>query len=189
MKFSAQSRPKLITALVLTTLALFLGGRSILNVDASSEQAIEVVKITPKETTDRKSARQRNADYSGPLDPALNSAQLQRSENTLYEGTGRNIFSTSVEDRATQNSPQPRPSPPGRTPKIARPEFALKFFGFSTTANSPRTIFLSLGNDIFVGTEGEIVDRRFKIVRIAPEFVDVEDLLDDSPHTIAIQQG
>jgi hypothetical protein len=185
-----QNRPKLIIATVLTTLALLLAGHSILQLDAPSELASrDAAKVTSKQTADAESPRKRTAENRGAFDPTLNSAQLLAAEGKLYEGTGRNIFSTSVESRATQNPPQRRPSPPDRTPTIAKPEFVLKFFGFATTANSPRTIFLSIGNDIFVGAEGDIVDRRYRIVRIAPEFVDVKDLLDDSPHAIAIQQG
>jgi len=185
-----QNRPKLIIATVLTTLALLSVGHSILHLDAPSELASrDTAKVTSKQTSDLESPRKRTADNRRAFDPTLNSAQLLLTEGKLYEGSGRNIFSTSVENRAKQSPPQPRPSPPNPMPTVSRPEFALKFFGFATTANSPRTVFLSLGNDIFVGSEGDIVDRRYRIIRIAPESVDVADLLDDNPHTIAIQRG
>ena len=47
---------------------------------------------------------------------------------------------------------------------------------------------LSQDGDVFVGSEGDIVNRRYKIVRIAPASVDLEDLLENSQHT-PLQQG
>jgi hypothetical protein len=45
------------------------------------------------------------------------------------------------------------------------------------------------GEDIFVAVEGDIVDRRYRILRISSTTVDVEDVLNNNRQTLPLIQG
>lgn len=126
-------------------------------------------------------------------DPTLRYDWLKASEDTKYEGTGRNIF-------LAQAEPPPKPVGNGTTDhaKVEQviptgppppPPINLKFFGFANQAGGPKKIFLSQGEDIFVAREGDIVDRRYKILHIAPNSVEVEDVLNNNRQSIPLTQG
>jgi hypothetical protein len=68
--------------------------------------------------------------------------------------------------------PLPTPTPP--TPKA--PPIPLKFYGFvnPTKAANKRAFFLD-GEDIIIAGEGDMVKKRYKIVRIGINSAVVED--------------
>lgn len=129
------------------------------------------------------------------LDPTLRLDLLATSEKTLYEGSGRNIFVSHAEDVVI-----PRPITPGTpdapvdqyhtpTPPQA-PPIPLKFYGFASRTGEPKKIFLKLGEDVFVAGEGEIVDRRYKVIRISPNSVEIQDVVNSGPpQSIPLTQG
>jgi hypothetical protein len=66
----------------------------------------------------------------------------------------------------------------------------LKFYGFASRPGEPKRIFLKLGEDVFVAGEGEIVDRRYKVIRISPNSVEIQDVVNSGPpQTIPLTQG
>ena len=65
---------------------------------------------------------------------------------------------------AAQNPPAPVPPP-------------YKFYGYSTSRNNgKRTAYFLDGEDILLATEGDTLRRRYKVLRISPNSVTVEDL-------------
>ena len=132
------------------------------------------------------------------LDPRLQLSLLARSEQTLYEGNGRNIFVAQAEDVVI-----PRPGAPANTdgPAAVKPIYTppavpaqqpipLKFYGFANSPGEPKKIFLKLGEDVFVAGEGEIVDRRYKVIRITPTSVEIQDVVNSGPaQNIPLTQG
>jgi hypothetical protein len=133
------------------------------------------------------------------LDPTLRLDLLAASEQTKYEGNGRNIFVSQAEDVVI---PKPNgtglaPGSPGATPIIytpppvpSAPPIPLKFFGFASQAGEPKKIFLAQGEDVWVAAEGEIVDRRYKVVRISTNSVEIQDVVNSGPpQTIQLTQG
>jgi hypothetical protein len=52
-----------------------------------------------------------------------------------------------------------------------------------------RKVFLFQDGEIFVASEGDIVDRRYRIVRIDSESVDVEDLIENLRRTLLLHEG
>jgi hypothetical protein len=120
------------------------------------------------------------------LDPTLQLQLLAASEQTKYEGSGRNIF-VSQADVAIPKviatvSPDQQPEKPWSPPAVpAAPPIPLKFFGFASQPGEPKKIFLSKGEDVFIAGEGEIVDRRYKVLRISPTSVEVQDLVGSGP--------
>ncbi|RRA48974.1 hypothetical protein [Acidipila sp. EB88] len=122
---------------------------------------------------------------SSNLDPALHPELMAENENYLYAGSGRNIFA--------QNSAAPtaaiaiekvkapvRPSmvmaAAVNTGPPPPPAIDLRFFGYSARRNGTRKAFFLHGDDVFVASEGDVVSHRYRVVRIGPFSVDVEDL-------------
>jgi hypothetical protein len=66
----------------------------------------------------------------------------------------------------------------------------LKFYGFANSPGEPKKVFLKNGDDVFVAGEGEIVDRRYKVIRISASSVEIQDMVYSGPaQTIALTQG
>ena len=125
-----------------------------------------------------------------PLDPTLRTDLLKNSEEALYKGSGRNIFEEQVAPPPIPKPIQPvvPPTPVVVTPPPP-PPIPLKFYGFANKPGQAKAIFLANGDDIFIGHEGEIVNRRYKIIRIHPTQVEIEDVLNNNRQTIPLTQG
>ncbi|HYM77917.1 MAG TPA: hypothetical protein VE377_18225 [Candidatus Dormibacteraeota bacterium] len=130
------------------------------------------------------------------LDPTLRLDLLATAEKTQYEGNGRNIFVSQAEEVVIQ-----RPIAPGNTdaqqptiytpPRVDQPPpIPLKFYGFASSPGEPKKIFLKNGDDVFVAGEGEIVDRRYKVIRISTTSVEIQDMVySGPPQNIPLTQG
>ncbi len=144
----------------------------------------------PARGTKGKKARAEN------LDPTLRLDLLASVEQTQYEGSGRNIFTSEPDpvvippvgsSPVTDAAKTPIWTPP--TPPTA-PPIPLKFFGFSNRAGEPKRVFLSQGDEVFVAGEGEIVNRRYKVVRISPTSVEMQDMVfSGPPQNLPLTQG
>ena len=132
------------------------------------------------------------------LDPTLRLDLLASSEQTVYEGNGRNIFVSHAEDVAipipkgpgvtdSQKAGEPiyvTPGPPPATP------IPLKFYGFASKPGEPRKVFLSEGEELWVAGEGEIVNRRYKVIHINATSVEMQDVVNSGPpQSIPLTQG
>jgi hypothetical protein len=130
------------------------------------------------------------------FDPSVRAEVLAASESLMYTGKG-NPF---------RNQPDPPPPPtcaplggPSRglrycgevvVPNRPKPaEIPLIFFGFASRSGEPKEVFLSHDQDLFVAREGDIVDRRYKIMHIGPRSVEVQDVLDADaqPQTLGLK--
>ncbi len=130
------------------------------------------------------------------LDPTLHLPQLAAIEQIKYEGSGRNIFvadadpiipmpltNGTTDQKKTEAIYQAPPLP-------AAPPIPLKFFGFASHPGEPKKIFLSKGDDVFIAGEGEIVDRRYKVLRISATSVEIQDVVGSGPpQMIPLTQG
>jgi len=131
------------------------------------------------------------------LDPTLRLDLLATIEQTQYQGNGRNIFVSQAEpvriDQAVARAnTDPEPKAPVWTPPPAptAPPIPLKFYGFASQAGESKKIFLQNGDDVFVAGEGEIVDRRYKVIRISPNSVEIQDMVfSGPPQNIPLTQG
>lgn len=130
------------------------------------------------------------------LDPTLRLDLLAAVEQTEYQGNQRNIFVSQAEP---VDIPKPKGSgrtdeakAPAWTPPAApqAPPIPLKFYGFASEPGEPKRIFLSMGEDVFVAGEGEIVNRRYKVLRISPTSVEIQDMVfSGPPQTIPLTPG
>jgi hypothetical protein len=124
------------------------------------------------------------------LDPILRTDLLRDEEETQYQSKGRNIFVLQAELPKTITPPITTPNPtPIYSGPPPPPPINLKFFGFANKAGEPRKIFLSRGEDIWVAKEGEVVDRRYKVVKINSTSVEIEDVLSNNRQSIPLTQS
>jgi hypothetical protein len=126
------------------------------------------------------------------LDPTLHPELMAGAEALEYSGAGRNIFSmmsTPVEipkviAQVRPNVPQPviaqGPPPP--------PAIDLKFFGYEAN-NGVKKAFLLKGDDVFIASEGDVVDHHYKVVKISPLSIQVTDLLYNNTQTLPLTQS
>ncbi|MBV9073676.1 MAG: hypothetical protein JOZ10_08605 [Acidobacteria bacterium] len=137
----------------------------------------------------------RSRGKSGPpLDPTLRTDLLRNSEEAEYKGSGRNIFEAQAEIPKPIKSPvvpqpKPQPAPEVASGPPAPPPIPLKFYGFANRPGQPKSIFLANGDDIFVGKEGDIVSRRYKIIHITPTQVEIEDVQNNHREAIPLTAG
>jgi hypothetical protein len=131
---------------------------------------------------------------NGQLDPTLHMEGMEAAESLEYSGTGRNIFAP-----GPQQAPAPTPviekvkfpihpgpqAPIGAPPVAGPPPINLKFFGVATQDGVKRALLLS-GDDVFLASPGEIVQRRYKIVTIAANSITVEDMPNSNKQTLPL---
>ncbi len=202
MQVGAEERKKLIVAVILMILAVVLLGRWLFSMTGSSSSAataapVSVTAPAPAPAvpaTSRRAGRTRGKAVkpapaeSQSLDPSLRYDWLKASENTEYKGSGRNIFLAQIEipkpKRVIVPMPAPVPVQPSGPPPP--PPIDLKFFGFASKPGEPKKVFLSKGGDVFIAGEADIVDSRYRVLRISPMAVEIEDVLNNNRQEIPL---
>ncbi len=211
MKIGAENRTKLIAACVLFVAAVILLARMFSSggQPAAAATAATQAKVEPPRGLSTRAARLRGRAAAGTtakkdkdkdsdtpvisLDPRLRLDLLKQSEDTEYKGAGRNIFRAEAEipkpiapPIKQANAPPPTPVVTGPPPP---PPINLKFFGFANSPDEPAAVFLAQGDDVFVAHEGDIVKSRYKVLKIGPKSVEIEDVLSNNRQTIPLTQG
>jgi len=126
------------------------------------------------------------------LDPTLHPELMAQAESLEYTGKGRNIFSMFstpvIEEAHAPIRPQPiMPQPPPGPPPP--PPIDLKFFGYEARQGGAKRVFLLHGDDVFIAGEGDVVDHHYKVVKIAPFSVQVEDIPYNNTQTLPLTQN
>jgi hypothetical protein len=138
------------------------------------------------------------------IDPTLRFDLLKAVQAIAPEGGQRNLFQFS----APPPPPQPKTPAPKILPKTpeaiaqeqaqqqkaaeaaksAPPPINLKFFGYSSLrADGRKRAFFLDGEEILVAGEGEIIKKRFKVVRIGVNSVVMEDTQFNNTQTLPLQ--
>jgi hypothetical protein len=123
------------------------------------------------------------------LDPSLQFDLLKSSEDLTYKGTGRNIFRSEAPPPDIPKAVKPDVQPAKANTPPPPPPIDLKFYGFAGPRNGSKSIFLLKGEDIFLAKEGDIVDRRYKIVHVGASSVEIQDVLTNNTQTIPLSTG
>lgn len=190
MKVGAENKKVLIGAIVCAIIALASLVRMFVALSANPPSA--AAATTPQQQAPQArrvpKAAQAQPPAVNPLDPTLRLDLLTTSETTEYQGSGRNIFAEYVPPPPTVvQSPLLTPKGPPQPPP--KPPIPLKFYGFASRPGEPKRIFLSSGDDVFIAAEGEIVNRRYRVLHIGVNSVEIEDVLSNSRQTIPLTQG
>lgn len=131
----------------------------------------------------------------GQLDPTLHMEGMEATESLLYSGNGRNIFAPGpTPEQLLAAAPKPiAPARPGVTASAMpvnlgpppKPPILLKFFG-TATQNGTRRALLLAGDDVFLASAGDIVQRRYRIVSIAANSIMVEDVPNSNSQSLPL---
>jgi hypothetical protein len=203
MKLGTENRTTMVVALALTVIGVFMivrmfSGKGQPATAANPSPAQPVAAAEPAPARGRRVGRGgRGAARNAPsgsaitLDPRLRLDLLKLSEETEYKGAGRNIFQAQAEiPKEIASAIKPGPTlPPPPPPPPGPPPINLKFVGFASGTGEPTKVFLTQGDDIFVAAEGEIVNRRYKVMRINANSVEIEDVLSNNRQTIPLTAG
>ena len=206
MKLGTENRKELIAAAVLGAVLLlivvyqFMPSASTIASTAPATTATDPLTLpAARPAAHHGSAPVKKERPGQNLDPTLQLKLLAATEAIKYEGSGRNIFVSQAEAvviptpgaSGATDKPDKKDDdiyhPPGPAPAVPIP---LKFFGFANRPGEPRKVFLIKGDDTFIAGEGDIVDRRYKVVRITPTSVDIQDVVGSGPpQNIPLTQG
>ena len=125
------------------------------------------------------------------LDPTLHPEVMRQAESLEYTGHGRNIFSqfsapldipkpiAPIRQAQADTGPPPPPPPP---------PINLGFYGYAAETTGQKQVFLLHGDDLFIASEGDVVDRRYRVVKINSASVQVEDIPYHNTQTLPLRQ-
>ncbi len=195
MKLGMENKTKSIAAAVLLVIALVLlvQALGVFESAPAAPAAGPAARTTPASNAAAAPKRERNrhvaAVLTPSLDPRLRLDLLKDSESVEYRGKGRNIFMASAE-------PIPQPVAPGLTSKKASnpvptgppppPPINLKFYGWASKSGESKAIFLAQGDNVFIAHEGDIIARRYRVVKIGNSTVEIEDVLSNNRQSIPL---
>jgi hypothetical protein len=140
-------------------------------------------------------------------DPTLHLNALVKLQDVKLEPTTRSLFEISaappeviaakepgkikVADAFLLNGPKAPPPTPAPPPPPRAPAIPLKFYGFVNPARPDvkRAFFLE-GDEIVVAGEGDMIKKRYKIIRIGVNSAEVEDTVfkgDNTKQTLPLE--
>ena len=152
-----------------------------------------VVVSAPQTTSTAPSSGRQATKVGGlaALDPTLHPELMRQAESLEYTGNGRNIFSqfsappsipkpiAPIRQAHVDTGPPPPPPPP---------PINLGFYGYAAEKTGQKQVFLLHGDDIFIASEGDVVDRRYRVVKIGAASVQVEDIPYHNTQTLPLRQ-
>ena len=199
MKVGAEDKKKLAVLGVVGVVALGAGMYlyTQLSEPSPAPVAAPVIASTPAAPGGKSSGSGAAAKNVGTtaaqLDPTLRMGPMLVTEALVYSGGGRNIFSASsvpveipkaiAPARPKAALPPPPVVPQGPPPP---PPIDLKFFGTSSLENGHRQAFLLHGEDVFLAADGDIVQRRYKVLTVSANSVLVEDMTNNNRQTLPL---
>jgi len=164
--------------------ALLLGVLVVTLVSALAYNLRGALPSDSSQAPERQQAGPRGGGAGQTGQPETSDLQLERlaAARTEPSGTGRNPFrlGARMQPSAPSSTPQPNvpadapaPGPPPGPPPP--PPIPLKFIGIvSAPEPTGRLAVLSDGKFVYQGREGEVVEGRYRIVRIGVESIEME---------------
>jgi len=180
--------------IALLAILLLVGIYNFVDFGTSSAAAPAPVPAPSTQTATTQAPRKSTSAPQLPdntLDPRLRLDILAASQNKKYEAGGRNIFrmeelkpiEKTIANVRQPYGPEPPPTP---TPTPPPPPIPLKFYGFASKSSEPKRIFLADEGEVFVARQGDIVERKYKVIQINNTSVIIEDMLNSNRQTIQV---
>jgi hypothetical protein len=183
VKIGAENKKQVRVMIVLLVVLLFVGVYNF--VDFGTSSAASPATSSPSQP--KKPGGSQLADST--LDPRLHWPALIASQSVKYE-PGRNIFRMEEAKIEAVAAPVRGPvgpeMPPTPTPTPPPPPIPLKFYGFASKPNEQKKVFLDHDGEVYVVRQGDIVERKYKVVQINNTNVLIEDVLNNSKETIQL---
>lgn len=201
MKAGADEKRKKIAAIVLGCVAALLVAYQLKDIFSDGTPAprtvAPVIVAAPTAKSGGGPAAVKVGTTTAQLDPTLHMEAMLVTESLIYNGNGRNIFAPSSAELISEIPKPIAPprqvvtTPPavvaqGPPPPPPPPPINLKFFGTATAANGARRAFLLNGDDVFVASAGDVVQRRYKIISVDARSILVEDLPNNNRQTLPL---
>ncbi|HET8892417.1 MAG TPA: hypothetical protein VFQ41_26210 [Candidatus Angelobacter sp.] len=189
MNIGAENKKQVRWMIALLAIALLVGIYNFVDFGTSSAAAPATASSSAG-NQQRKPAVTDVAD-NGTLDPRLRLDILAASQSKKYEAGGRNIFRMEEVKKieplvASARGPMGPDPPPTPTPPPPPPPIQLKFYGFASKPTEPKKIFLFDEGEVFVARQGDIVERKYKVIQINNTSVIIEDVLNNNKQTIPL---
>jgi hypothetical protein len=194
-----ENKRQVYIVIALAAIIVFAGGYELYNSFATPSTSAVPSPARPTTAARTGAATtQRATNATGPqaqhvpsnnIDPTLHFDRLAQSEDVVYAGRGRNIFSADsapVHIEAPVKSARNTPPVPIPTGPPAPPAIDLKYFGYAQRVDKSLQAFLVRGDDIFLARAGDVVDHRYKVVSIMPGSVQITDLGYNNTQTVPL---
>jgi hypothetical protein len=189
VNIGAENKKQLRWMIALLAIALLVGIYNFVDFGTSSANSPSPAS-TSTGNQQKKPALTETVD-NGTLDPRLRLDILAASQSKKYEAGGRNIFRMEevkkidpmIANARGPMGPDPLPTPPPPPPPAPIP---LKFYGFASKPTEPKKIFLFDEGEVFVARQGDIVERKYKVIQINNTSVVIEDVLTSNKQTIPL---
>ena len=135
------------------------------------------------------------------MDPTLRVDLLAKVRGVEYQTVDRNLFQFAApkpktspqQAEAVKPAPPPKPNsndPAAPPPKAPPPPITLKYFGYANRpGDARRRALLMDGEEIFIAVEGQLIKKRYKVVRIGVNSIVMEDMEFQSQQTLPLQEG
>lgn len=124
--------------------------------------------------------------------PTLHWGYLRAVRSIRYRGDLRNLFAPaplaaapSADPRNAANSAAAAAAAANAGPP-GPPPIPLKFYGYATRAGAAKRVFLRWNKKIFIAAEGQVVAHRYKILRIDPKAVAIQDLAEQRTEVVPL---
>lgn len=115
-------------------------------------------------------------------DPRLRLDRLKAVQQVAYRGSKRNIFDY-------YSPPPPVASPVTQQPQGPPPlQVPLRFYGVVEESGARRAL-LTDGEEIYVARPGDILLRRFRVLRIGANIIEFEDTSDGRRAVVPLEEG
>lgn len=137
-------------------------------------------------------------------DPTLRTDLLAKVQSVEYQGAERNLFlfgkpkptpqqveaaKKAAEEAQKKITEAPKPAEPAPPPKPTAPPVTFKYYGYANQpGDSRKRAFLLDGDDILVAAEGEVIKKKYKVIRIGVNSLVVEDLEFHAQQTVPLTE-
>jgi hypothetical protein len=156
--------------------------------------------LVPKKGEERAALATLDPTLQTDILTKLAAVKIERVDRSLFEfGAGANIPKPGevkpklpepkIVPQVKFIGPLPPPPPPTTAPKPPPPPINLKFYGASLpTKAGVKRVFCMQGDEVLTPSEGDLVQKRYRIVRINPTSVVVEDTEFKNQQTLPIEE-